>query len=101
MNDTYEEMEDEVSIPWNKIRKEIYTPEELIASELQAELIIRLVKARNEKNLTQKQLEALTGIKQPAITRIENGRTDIKVSTMLKLLTPLGLTLKIEPIDQQ
>lgn len=47
MNDTYEEMEDEVSIPWNKIRKEIYTPEELIASELQAELIIRLVKARN------------------------------------------------------
>ena len=57
-----------------------------------------LTKARQEAGLSQKQLEILSGVAQPCIARTEKGATDPKLSTLLKMLEPLGLTLSITSI---
>ena len=54
---------------WEDVRKEMFTPEEIAESNLRVALIGELVKARKERGLSQKQLEELTGVKQPVIAR--------------------------------
>ena len=80
---------------WEDVRKEMFTPEEIAESNLRVALIGELVKARKERGLSQKQLEELTGVKQPVIARMENGSTTPNLSTILKVLAPLGKTLYI------
>ncbi|MBD5086482.1 MAG: helix-turn-helix domain-containing protein [Clostridiales bacterium] len=58
-------------------------------------LVEEFVKARKNAGLSQKQLEILSGIPQPCIARTEKGLTDPQLTTLLKLLSPLGLTLSI------
>ncbi len=40
---------------WDELQKEIFTPEEIAVSNLRAALIGELVKARQEKGLSQKE----------------------------------------------
>ena len=62
-------------------------------------LITGLVKAREEKEISQKKLEELSGIKQPMIARIEKGKAVPNTDTLIKLLFPLGYTLAIVPLE--
>lgn len=62
-------------------------------------LITGLVKAREEKEISQKKLEELSGIKQPMIARIEKGKAVPNTDTLIKLLFPLGKTLAIVPLE--
>ncbi len=55
---------------WNDIRKELFTPEEIAKSDLRVSLIGEIIKARQEKGISQKQLEELSGVKQPIIARM-------------------------------
>ena len=80
---------------WEDLRKELFTPEEIAACDLQVSLIGELIKLRQEQNLTQKKLEEMSGVKQPVIAKMERGITDPQLSTILKVLVPLGKTLKI------
>ena len=57
-----------------------------------------MIKAREENGITQKQLEAMSGIKQPVISSMENGTSDPQLSTVLKILNSLGKTLQIVPM---
>ncbi len=84
---------------WEELEKEIYTPEEIAESDLRVALIGELIKARNEKGISQKELEALSGVKQPVIARIEKGNVSPQLTTLLKVLAPLGKTLKVVPIE--
>lgn len=77
-----------VGISWEEARKELFTPEEIAASDLRVAIIGELIKARREKGLTQKELENITGIKQPVIARIEKGTTNPQIATVLKLARP-------------
>ena len=61
-------------------------------------LIETLVMARKNAKLSQKQLEILSGVAQPCIARMETGTTDPQLTTLLKILEPLGLTLSITNI---
>lgn len=85
---------------WQDVRKELFTTEEIAASDLRVALIGELVKARQEKGITQKQLEELSGVKQPVIARIENGTSVPKISTILRVLAPLGKTLAVVPLEK-
>ena len=58
----------------------------------------RIRMLREEKGISQRQLAALTGIKQPAIARLESGRSVPNIATLKKLLEPLGYTLTISQI---
>ena len=78
----------------------ILTPEEIAQSDLRVALIGEFIKARQEKGISQKKLEELSGVKQPVIARLEKGATSPQIDTVLKLLAPLGKTLAIVPIDE-
>ena len=86
---------------WDEVRAELFTPEEIAESNLRVALIGELIKARQEKGLSQKKLEELSGVKQPIIARMEKGITSPQLDTVLKLLDPLGKTLAVVPLDNQ
>jgi len=71
------------------------TPEERAASDLRVAMMVELTNARTEKGISQKKLEALSGVKQPVIARMEKGHTSPQIDTVLKVLAPLGKTLYI------
>ncbi len=66
---------------------------------LQAELIQKIIDLRKERGLSQAQLAEKCDLKQAAIARIELGKNSPQVSTLLKILIPLGYKLTIIPID--
>lgn len=84
---------------WDELQKELFTPEEIAASNLRVSLIGELIKARQEKGLSQKKLEEISGVKQPIIARMEKGSTSPQLDTILKVLAPLGKTLAIVPLN--
>ena len=45
--------------------------------------------------ISQHELEELSGVKQPVIARMESGNTTPNLTTLLKVLAPLGKTLYI------
>lgn len=86
---------------WDNVRSELFTPEEIAESNLRVALIGELIKARKEQGITQKQLEEMSGIKQPVIARMERGTTNPQLDTVLRVLAPLGKTLAIVPLQPQ
>jgi DNA-binding XRE family transcriptional regulator len=85
---------------WAEVRKELFTQEEIAESDARVAIMCELIKARNEKKISQKQLEALSGVRQPVIARIERGRTSPNIDTLLKILAPLGKTLAVVPLNE-
>ena len=86
---------------WSELEKELFTPEEIAASHLRVALIGELVKARQERGISQKKLEELSGVRQPVIARMERGSTRPQLETVLKVLAPLGKTLAVVPINPE
>lgn len=84
---------------WKEVRKELYTSEEIRESNLRVAIISEFIKARNESGISQRELEQLSGVKQPIISRLEAGTTSPQLDTVLKLLAPLGKTLAVVPIE--
>ena len=80
---------------WADVRKGLFTKEEIAESDLRVALIGELIKARKEQGISQRELEELSGVRQPVIARMENGNTTPNLSTVLKVLAPLGKTLYI------
>jgi ribosome-binding protein aMBF1 (putative translation factor) len=84
---------------WDELEQEIYSVEEIAESDLRIALISELINARKEKGISQRDLEKLSGIRQPVIARIERGATAPQIDTVMKLLLPLGKTLAVVPIE--
>ena len=84
---------------WDDVEKELFTSEEIAASDLRVAMMCQLIEARQKKGYTQRKLEELSGVKQPVIARMEKGITTPRIDTLMKVLFPLGLTLKIEPLE--
>lgn len=84
---------------WEDVEKELFTPEEIAESRLRVALIGELIKARKEKGITQEQLEEMSGVKQPVISRMESGSTSPQLETFLKVLGALGKTLAVVPLQ--
>ena len=84
---------------WDSLRETLLTPEERAETDLKVALLGEIINARQTKGLTQKELEAQSGVKQPVIARLERGSTDPQLSTIIKVLAPLGKTLAVVPLD--
>jgi DNA-binding XRE family transcriptional regulator len=84
---------------WEDVRKKLFTPEEIAESDLRVAIIGALIEARKEKGITQKQLEEMSGVRQPVIARMEKGNNP-QLDTVLKVLAPLGKTLRVVPLTQ-
>ena len=68
---------------------------------LKVKIINEILEARKFKGLTQAELEAISGVKQTFIARLENNRMDPQLTTILKILHPLGMTLAVVPIEKK
>lgn len=64
-------------------------------------LIGKMIEARESKGMSQRELAELSGVKQPAIARIESMKATPQIDTLLKVLAPLGYTLSITPLQKQ
>jgi predicted transcriptional regulator len=84
---------------WKEVRTELHVSDEdeaIIA--LEKDLIKSIVKIREEQGLSQAQLAKLCNVKQPLIARMETASHSPQIDSLLRILIPLGYTLKIEPI---
>lgn len=87
-------------LTWQEVRKKLnITPEQEAQIQLEKDIIEATIKAREKNNLTQRELSKKTGIKQPVIARIETSTNSPRASTLIKLLYPMGYTLKVVPLD--
>jgi ribosome-binding protein aMBF1 (putative translation factor) len=86
---------------WDTLRESLLTPEERAETDIKIALLGEIINARQSSGLTQKELEAASGVKQPVIARLERGSTDPQLSTLIKVLAPLGKTLAIVPLEQE
>ena len=62
-------------------------------------LISEIITARSRRGITQKKLEEMSGVKQPVISKIEQGVVTPNLATILKILAALEKTLYIGDID--
>ena len=89
-------------VAWNEaLENEMFSPMEIEENNMQAKLICELIEARQAQGYSQRELEALTGVKQSAIARMEKGTSSPTLDTLFKLLVPLGKTLAIVPIQKE
>ena len=77
------------------------TPEERQKINFEVELIGKMIEAREKKGYSQRELAELSGVKQPAIARMESLKSTPQIGTLLKILAPLGYTLSITPIKEK
>jgi len=86
---------------WEEVEKELFTSEEIAECDLKVALIGELIKARQERGISQRKLEDLSGVKQPVIARMEKGSTTPQIGTVIKVLASLGKKLVIVPLEQK
>jgi DNA-binding XRE family transcriptional regulator len=84
---------------WDNLRLELIPPEIRSETDVKITLLGEIVNARRNNGLTQKQLEEISGVKQPVIARLEKGSTDPQLSTVIRVLASLGKTLAIVPLE--
>jgi DNA-binding XRE family transcriptional regulator len=95
------------------MNKDVKTYAEYIADEsrvssaerekinFEIELIGKMVEARESKGLSQRELAKISGVKQPAIARLESLKATPRIDTIIKVLNPLGYTIEIVPIKER
>lgn len=94
-------MERKPYLPWNEVKKGLnISPEQEAEIQLEEEIIEATIEARKKSNLTQRELSKISGIKQPVIARIEKYVNSPQTSTLIKLLYPMGYTIKVVPLKE-
>lgn len=73
---------------------------EKIAAETEAALIQQIIDAREQRGWSQRKLAEMSGLKQSAVARLESMNATPQISTILKLLKPLGYTLRLVQKDR-
>lgn len=84
---------------WKDVRHELFTNEEIAESNFRVALIGEIVNARKTRGISQKELADLAKMKVSTIARIESGSITPSITTILKILTPLGKTLEIIDVN--
>ena len=86
---------------WEEFENELeITPEQEAEIQLEMDIIRATIEARKRCDLTQRELSRKSGVKQPVIARIEKYINSPQTSTLIKLLYPMGYTLKVVPLEE-
>ena len=94
-------MENKNYISWKNVKKKLeISPEQAAEIKLEQEIIEATIEARKKCNLTQRELSKKSGIKQPVIARIEKYANSPQTNTLIKLLYPMGYTIKVVPLKK-
>ncbi len=60
-------------------------------------LIQAIITRRNELSISQRQLAKLSGMKQPAICRLERGDNNITIGSLVKVAEALDMDIQLKP----
>ena len=87
---------------WDEFEKKLnISKEQEEEIQLEMDLIRTTIEIRKKSHISQSELSRKTGIKQPAIARFEEGIHSPTIGTLMKMLVPMGYTLKIVPIKKK
>lgn len=94
-------MNSKTYLSWNEVKKELdISPEQKAEIQLEEDIIEATIAARKSCNLTQRELSKKSGVQQPVIARIEKYVNSPQTSTLIKLLYPMGYTIRVVPLDK-
>ena len=94
-------MRNKTFLSWNEVKKELcLSPEQEAEIQLEEDMIEATIAARKQNKLTQRELSQKSGVKQPVIARIEKYVNSPQTSTLIKLLYPMGYTIRVVPLDE-
>ena len=84
---------------WEEFEKTLnITPEQEEEIRMEMEIIQATIEARKNKKMSQEELSKRSGLKQSAIARVESGAHSSSINTLIRILYPLGYTLKVVQI---
>ena len=87
---------------WDVIREQLnLTPEQQAEIQLEVDIINATIEARKKNKLTQTELAEKTGLKQSVIARFEKNKNSPRIDTTIKMLLPMGYTLRVMPVDKK
>lgn len=66
-------------------------------AEALSAIVGAMIKRRQDLKLTQRELAELCGMPQSSVARIETGQIMPKMTTLLRILKQLGLSIHIQP----
>ena len=69
--------------------------------EIEYEFVQDFIKLSKDNHLTQEAMANQSGVIRLTVTRIENLITSPQINTLIKILEPVGYTVKIVPIDKK
>lgn len=78
-----------------------YIEEEKKLMDLEYEFVKDFIKLRKDLHLTQAKMAEGADVIRETIARIENCITSPQINTLIKILTPIGYTIKIVPIEDK
>lgn len=85
---------------WKEIKNNLdISPEQEAEIQLEMDIIEATIEARKKNKLTQRQLSEKSGVRQPVIARIEKYVNSPQTSTLIKLLYPMGYTIRVVPLE--
>lgn len=84
---------------WDSLDLSALTREDKEEIALKVKILGKIIEARKDGGVTQAQLGQVVGIDQATLARIETNHTDPRLTTLLKILRPLGLTLDVVPLE--
>ena len=88
-------------VNWKDVEKELnFTKEEDEEMRLEMDLIKSIIEIRKKCNFTQRTLSEKSGIVQPSIAKIESLVRSPQASTLIRLLYPMGYTIKVVPLKK-
>ena len=71
------------------------------ANELNKIFIKEFIPFRKENNLTQELFSKYSNVPREKIARIESGYSSPSILSLLKILAPIGYTIKIEKVKKK
>ena len=78
------------------VDKDEYIKNSQTLMDKEYELLEEMSRLRKEKQLSQRELAQILGMKQPTLAKIEKGKNSPQLNTILNILDSLGYTIKIE-----
>lgn len=74
---------------------------EKLLLDLEYEFICDFIKLRKDNGLTQASLAEMAGVVREKIAKIENHLNSPQLNSLIKILEPIGYTVKIVPINKR
>lgn len=80
---------------------EEYSEQEQTLMELEYEFVKDFIRLRKDSHLSQQKMADNANVIRETIARIENCMTSPQINTIIKILKPLGYTIKIVKINDE